>query len=59
MVIFKAEAIKSQNCPIRGKKKYHLLFRRDMEDLTGTLFCIPCTDDALESGLFTMETRNV
>lgn len=29
-----------------------LLFRCDMEDYTGTLFCNACADDARESGLF-------
>ena len=31
------------------------LYRIDMEDHTGTLFCERCGDDALESGLFTEE----
>lgn len=43
-------------CPeCRGKcpKKARIcLVRIDMEDKTGTLFCNPCGQDALESGLF-------
>lgn len=34
-------------------KTSRLLFRVDMQDLTGTLFCEGCAEDALESGLFT------
>ena len=30
-----------------------ILYRIDMEDQTGTLFCEQCADDASESGLFT------
>ncbi len=33
------------------------LFRVDMEDITGTVFCEPCSDDAIESGLFSYFTR--
>ncbi len=29
------------------------LYRVDMEDRSGTLFCLPCADDAMESGLYT------
>lgn len=29
-----------------------ILYRVDMDDLTGTLFCESCADDAMESGLF-------
>lgn len=29
-----------------------LLFRVDMDDRTGTVFCDACADDALDSGLF-------
>lgn len=29
-----------------------VLYRVDMEDLTGTLFCEECASDALDSGLF-------
>lgn len=29
------------------------LYRVDMEDRTGTLFCSECLDDAMMSGLFT------
>jgi len=31
------------------------LFRIDMEDETGTLLCGGCSDDAMESGLFTKD----
>jgi len=30
------------------------LYRIDMIDETGTLFCDHCADDAMDSGLFTM-----
>lgn len=30
-----------------------VLYRVDMEDQTGTVMCDACTDDAMESGLFT------
>ena len=34
-----------------------ILYRIDMEDKTGTLFCEECADDASESGLFTDEVE--
>jgi len=37
-------------CTRRG---YDILFRSDMEDETGTVFCADCADDAFTSGLFT------
>jgi hypothetical protein len=33
------------------------LYRVDMEDATGTLFCEQCAADAMESGLFTDESE--
>lgn len=30
-----------------------VLYRVDMEDLTGVRFCCKCADDALDSGVFT------
>jgi len=33
----------------------HVLFRSDMDDRTGTVFCAECLTDALDSGLFTSE----
>ena len=38
-----------ENCKEIGKI---LLFRIDMDDASGTLFCERCAEDALESGLF-------
>lgn len=32
-----------------------IVYRVDMEDLTGTLMCSPCAGDAYETGLFTSE----
>ncbi len=29
-----------------------VLYRIDMEDLTGVMFCDVCADDAMESGVF-------
>ncbi len=49
------------NCPAHKGQKcgsdatYHTLYRADMYDPIGTLFCEPCTEDALESGLFATE----
>jgi hypothetical protein len=44
-------------CPVcKGKctnKAKSCLSRIDMEDITGTLFCRGCGEDAFESGLFT------
>ncbi len=34
-----------------------VLFRVDMEDLTGTHFCEGCADAAMDSGLFTDQAR--
>ena len=34
------------------RNRIRTLRRVDMEDRTGTRFCIPCADDASESGLF-------
>lgn len=31
------------------------VFRIDMEDYSGTLMCAKCTDDAMESGVFSLE----
>jgi len=33
-----------------------ILYRVDMEDVTGTAFCEACADDAFASGLFTDST---
>ena len=41
-------------CVFLGK---HILHRVDMEDVTGTYMCDQCADDAMESGLFTMEDK--
>lgn len=35
-----------------------ILYRIDMEDYTGTRFCIPCTDDAMESGVFSEHSHS-
>ncbi len=38
-----------------GKTNFHrlrTLYRSDMEDLTGTLMCPRCAEDAFDSGLF-------
>lgn len=32
-----------------------VLYRIDMDDVTGTRFCDGCAEDAMESGLFTDE----
>ena len=46
-----------KQCPAcKGKCKRiarTVLYRVDMEDVTGTAFCNMCADDAMESGLFT------
>jgi hypothetical protein len=39
-------------CAGRGNT---ILYRVDMNDLTGTVFCDDCASDALDSGLFTDE----
>lgn len=45
-------------CPVHngqaecGNIGHVTLYRVDMEDLTGTLFCEPCASDALDCGLF-------
>ncbi len=43
-------------CPVCfgkcDKKAVMCLLRVDMEDITGTLFCQGCGEDAMESGLF-------
>ncbi len=33
------------------------LYRIDMEDVTGTRMCDPCSNDAMESGLFRTTSR--
>lgn len=38
-----------------GRQASILLYRVDMEDETGTLMCDGCSEDAMASGLFTME----
>jgi hypothetical protein len=35
-----------------------ILYRRDMEDATGSLFCDPCAEDAMESGCFMVLEEN-
>lgn len=40
-----------------GKPSTTILYRVDMEDRTGTLFCEGCADDAMESGLFSTEAN--
>lgn len=56
-------AHKDYSCAHRhGKRGQSVLYRVDMTDETGTLFCSDCADDAMESGLFTYdatETREV
>ena len=32
-----------------------ILYRIDMEDISGVAFCTECADDAMESGLFTTQ----
>ncbi len=46
-------------CPVhKGKSecdrktRLRTLYRSDMEDLTGTLMCPRCAEDAFDSGLF-------
>lgn len=34
-------------------KRGVILYRIDMEDVTGTLFCWSCANDATDSGVFT------
>lgn len=46
----KACPVCNGQCHIDGKVT---LYRVDMIDRTGTLFCEACADDAMESGLFT------
>lgn len=45
-----------------GKQCTHLaatiLYRVDMEDVTGTALCESCADDAMESGLFAEYDQN-
>ena len=36
-----------------GKVAITTLYRVDMEDATGTDMCVECSDDALDSGVFT------
>ena len=36
-----------------------ILHRVDMDDVSGTMFCPPCADDAMESGLFRTEDYNL
>jgi len=44
---------KGQTCTsYRGKV---ILHRVDMEDISGTMFCLPCSNDAMGSGLFRIE----
>jgi hypothetical protein len=40
------------------KVKTTTLYRVDMEDLTGCLFCEGCAHDAMNSGVFTDEDPN-
>jgi len=40
--------------PLAGDGSGETLYRVDMQDDTGTLFCRACADDAMESGLFCM-----
>ena len=42
-------------CPQLG---HTILTRVDMTDETGTLFCWDCSDDAMDSGLFTYRENN-
>lgn len=37
------------------RKATMTLYRVDMEDRSGTVFCTPCAEDAMESGLFDTE----
>ena len=43
------------NCSRNGHTVIH---RMDMVDETGTLFCWECSDDAMDSGLFTYREDN-
>jgi len=36
-----------------------ILYRVDMEDVTGTAMCDACASDAMESGLFTDKTEEM
>ena len=42
--------------PVCNQTGTSLLYRVDMEDQTGTLFCEDCAADAMEAGLFSIET---
>lgn len=44
---------KTQGCQ---NKATTILYRIDMEDVTGTAFCDDCAEDAFASGLFTDST---
>ena len=51
-------------CPVHphistcGKKATVTVFRVDMEDNCGTIMCDECASDALNSGVFTTETKD-
>lgn len=48
-------------CPCESRRcigQRTLIYRVDMEDLTGTLMCRLCCDDAMETGLFTEDNPN-
>ncbi len=46
---------KGTQCKITGRTQ--ILYRIDMEDVTGTMMCNPCANDAMESGLFSTTIR--
>lgn len=45
-----------EGTPACRNKGTVILYRVDMQDLTGTLFCNDCASDAMESGLFSTES---
>jgi hypothetical protein len=53
------------NCPVHSGSNVCLnapttiLFRIDMDDETGTAMCDGCTDDALNSGMFTTDDSTI
>ena len=49
-VLHSTKPLKPVDC---GKPAVTRLWRIDMEDIGGTLFCETCAEDAGESGLFT------
>jgi hypothetical protein len=44
-------------CTDVGEGPTEILYRIDMDDKTGTCFCVPCAEDAMSTGLYTEEAR--